>query len=191
MTKAKTKKTPHLFLDRDGVLVVDHHYVHKLQDLEIFPDVPEALRLARSLGFRIVVVTNQSGIARGYFTLEDTEAFHAEMDRQLQLMDSACIDHYYICPHHPKGSVAPYAELCNCRKPKPGLLMQADKDVPVDWQSSVLIGDKISDIECAHSQGMAGIQLDRGQYPIHQKAEAVTDSLLKAVEQIAQQWRKP
>ena len=181
MTKAKTKKTKYLFLDRDGVLVVDHHYVHKIEDLELFDDVATSLQKAKLLGFRLAVVTNQSGIARGYFSLEDTHRFHEALNRSLIANKAPPIDAFYICPHHPKGSIEEFRRDCECRKPKTGLLMQANRDLTVDWQRSFLIGDKVSDIDCAHQQNLKAIQINHGQYPIHPQADGVVTQLSEAI----------
>jgi D-glycero-D-manno-heptose 1,7-bisphosphate phosphatase len=127
-----------VFLDRDGVLNVRimNGYVTCPEDLEILPGVPEALQRLKDLGMRLVVVTNQQGIAKGLMSASNLTEIHRHLDAATHHL----IDHYYYCPHFTH-------EACLCRKPKPGMLDQADRDTPVDWQHSCLIGDSDSDIE--------------------------------------------
>jgi D-glycero-D-manno-heptose 1,7-bisphosphate phosphatase len=150
---------PAAFLDRDGVLNVDHGYVHRPERLEWIADAPEVVRMLNEAGSAVIVITNQSGVARGYFGESDVKRFHAHMQEELKAR-GAHVDAFYYCPHHPQGSVAPYAIACNCRKPKPGLLEQAARDFVIDRKRSFLIGDKDDDVAAAQAFGVRGIKFD-------------------------------
>ena len=182
-TMAQTTSKPAIFLDRDGVLIEDFGYVHKVEDVKLFGDTASSLIQLRDQGYHLIVVTNQSGVARGYFSLQEVDNCHEEIQRQLQASKIA-IDKFYTCPHHIKGSVAGFAIECRCRKPEPGLIEQALEDFDINLEESFIIGDKISDIDCGLSKGIKGIQIDRGQYPVHSKPFAVVSSLSEAVGRI-------
>lgn len=170
-------KKPAAFLDRDGVLNRDHGYVYRPQDLEILPGVLEGLRLLKDKGYWLIVVSNQSGVARGLFSSADVEGFHRAMDEKFRDSLGFGIDAFYFCPHHPQGSVLEWAQECTCRKPKPGLIEQAARDFPIDWSRSFMVGDKASDIACAEAAGIAGIQIAASQYEAHKKPFALLTSL--------------
>lgn len=148
-----------VFLDRDGTINVDHGFVARPDDLEFMPGAVEALRLLRGAGFALVVVTNQSGVARGYHTEEDVRAFHDEMNRRLAV-DGARIDAFCYCPHHPEGTVPRYSRACECRKPGAALYRQAIADLDIDPRRSFAVGDKVSDIVPAVTLGATGILLE-------------------------------
>jgi D-glycero-D-manno-heptose 1,7-bisphosphate phosphatase len=167
MDLTRQNKRPAAFLDRDGVLIKDHGYVYKTEDLEILPGVLEGLRFLRQHSYLLIVVSNQSGVARGLFTAKQVDEFHREL--QLQLNDSLGfgLDGIYYCPHHPQGSIESLAIECDCRKPGIGLVENATRDFAIDWNRSILIGDKDSDITCAHRASLVGIQVMNGQYEAH------------------------
>lgn len=142
-----------LFLDRDGVINVDIGYLFDPAQLEFIPGAIEAMKEAQIRGYDIIVVTNQSGVARGYYTEEDVKALHAEMSRRLET-DGVKILAYYYCPHHPEGTVESYKQDCNCRKPKPGMLIRAIEEWNIDIDGSFLVGDKPSDVQAAEAIGM-------------------------------------
>ena len=142
-----------LFLDRDGVINVDVGYLSDPAQLEFIPGAIEAMKEAQIRGYDIIVVTNQSGVARGYYTEEDVQALHAEMSRRLEA-EGVHILAYYYCPHHPEGTVEAYKKACDCRKPNPGMLTKAIEEWHVDVDGSFLVGDKPSDVEAAESIGM-------------------------------------
>lgn len=178
----KNQKIKALFLDRDGVINVDHGYVGKVDDLEIFDDVYVSLEVAKGLGFKIFVITNQSGVARGYFKLDAVNQVHAEINRRLNSKIATSIEHFFICPHHPSGKIEPFNVVCDCRKPEPGLIQQAKDQYPdLDLESSFVIGDKASDIACGINAGVRGIQIMRGPYDKHKNPWACADSLLEAI----------
>ena len=142
-----------LFLDRDGVINVDVGYLSDPVKLEFIPGAIEAMKEAQQRGYDIIVVTNQSGVARGYYTEEDVQALHAEMSRRLEA-EGVTILAYYYCPHHPEGTVEAYKQDCDCRKPNPGMLTKAIEEWNVDVDGSFLVGDKPSDAQAAEAIGM-------------------------------------
>lgn len=143
------------FLDRDGVLNVDKNYLFKIEDFEWQLGAIEAVKLLNEKGFYVIVVTNQSGIARGMYKEDDMHKLHEYMQNQLQ-QKGAKIDAFYHCPHHPEGKIFKYASFCECRKPKPGMIFQAIHDFDVDIKHSFLIGDKDIDIRAAEKAGIKG-----------------------------------
>jgi len=152
-------RRPAAFLDRDGVLNVDHGYVHKPEQLEWVKGAPEAVRLLNDAGYYVIVITNQSGIARGYFDDSALKSFHAHMQEKLAAQ-GAHIDAFYYCPHHPEGVIKSLAVRCHCRKPSPGLLEQAASEWPIDLSASFLIGDKDDDMTAAAAFHIPGIRFN-------------------------------
>ena len=148
--------TPALFLDRDGVINVDRGYVHTPEAFELIDGAADCIRAFNDRGWYVFVVTNQSGIARGYYTEDDMHALHAHMASELDAAAGARIDRVYFCPYHAEGEVARYRKDSIDRKPRPGMLLQAMADFPVHREHSFLIGDKDSDLEAARAAGVAG-----------------------------------
>ena len=183
MIKLKTvDKTKAVFLDRDGVINVDKGYVYKAEDLVFTPHIFEALKGLQQKGYALFVVTNQSGVARGYYTEQDVVDFHKEMDLQLKAKDIT-ITSWYYCPHHLKGQDKAYQLECHCRKPKTGMIDAALKEHPaIDINNSFMVGDKISDIDCGLAAGLKTIQIDTGRYPLHHNPGATCKSLYEALE---------
>lgn len=138
-----------VFLDRDGVLNEDSGYTHRIEDLKLLPGVPAALAELRLRGFKLIVITNQSGVARGYFDEAAVAAFHAALDAELVKQGGAAPDAYFVCPHLPDAKIAAYAKQCECRKPLPGMVFQAIKKFNIDAASAFFVGDRDSDVECA------------------------------------------
>jgi D-glycero-D-manno-heptose 1,7-bisphosphate phosphatase len=161
------------FLDRDGVLNIDHGYVHRPERLEWVTGAPEAVRLLNEAGLPVIVITNQSGVARGYFGEADVARFHAHMQDELRA-HGAHIDAFYHCPHHPQGKVAQFAVDCDCRKPKPGMLERAARDFVIDRARSFLIGDKEDDVSAAQAFGARGIRFDA-------KTQSLVEVVRKAI----------
>ena len=135
-----------VFLDRDGVINVDKGYVHKIEDFEFTKGAIKALKYFQSLGYMLIIVTNQSGIGRGYYTLKDFQKLTTWMKNRLKA-DGIEIKEVYFCPHSPD-------EKCTCRKPEPGMILKAAKDYDIDLKKSWMIGDKKSDIEAAKRAGI-------------------------------------
>ena len=159
VSAAQSNLRPAAFLDRDGVLNVDHGYAYKPEDLELIPGAAAAVRLLNEAGYLVIVVSNQSGVARGYFDEAAVRQFNAQLKDALRTRD-AHIDAFYYCPHHPDGKVSAFAVSCRCRKPQPGLLEQAARDWPIDRARSFLVGDKDDDIPAAQAFGIRGARFD-------------------------------
>lgn len=159
--KIPKRRRPALFLDRDGVLNHDHGYVHRFEDFHWIDGAREAVKLANDLGWYVIVVTNQAGIARGYYTEEAVAVLHARVQQDLQAL-GAHVDAFYFCPHHPEGAVPDLSVACSCRKPQPGMLQAALRDWPIDASHSLLIGDKDSDVAAAAAVGIAGFRFHGG-----------------------------
>ena len=140
------------FLDRDGVLIEEANYLKDPDKVKLIPGVPAALRRVREAGFLVIVVSNQSGVARGYFTENEVLAVQARINEILSV-EGAAVDDYFNCPHHPAGSVPSYAKDCECRKPSPGMILEAAKKYGIDISASFLVGDKLSDIEAGKAAG--------------------------------------
>ena len=149
----------YVFLDRDGVLVRDKEHIHKVEDLEILPGVTEGLRSLRDLGFRFIVVSNQAGIAKGYYKHEDAHNFNDELRGELA-EEGVTIEAIYICPHHPN-----HTGECLCRKPKTGMLEQAARHFSISPKNAFLVGDKDSDIEAGGCWGCKTFRIINDQYP--------------------------
>jgi D-glycero-D-manno-heptose 1,7-bisphosphate phosphatase len=142
-----------VFFDRDGVLNLDHGYVGNVERFEWIEGAPEAVRLVNQSGRLAFVVTNQSGVARGFFDEADVQAVHAHMQRELRGI-GAHVDEFRYCAHHPHGSVARYVCDCGCRKPRPGMIVDLIARWNVDPAASLMIGDKPSDLEAARAAGV-------------------------------------
>lgn len=147
-----------VFLDRDGTVNMEKNHLYKSEYWEWIPGVREAIKGFNELGFAVIVVTNQSGIARGMYNAEDVNRLHSFVDSQL-LEFSAHIDGYYFCPHHPDFGEN---RNCSCRKPKPGLLIKAGKEHGIDFSRSFTIGDKISDALAGLAAGTGAILVATG-----------------------------
>ena len=135
-----------IFLDRDGVINIDHGYVHKIENFEFVPGIFEALRHFRDLGYKLIIVTNQSGIGRGYYSEEDFWKLSNWMQERL-MAEGIEITEIFHCPHHPDSG-------CGCRKPEPGMILEAIKKYDIDPERSWMIGDKPSDLEAAQRAGV-------------------------------------
>ncbi|MGE5618066.1 MAG: D-glycero-alpha-D-manno-heptose-1,7-bisphosphate 7-phosphatase [Sphingomonadaceae bacterium] len=150
-----------VFLDRDGTLIRNHPFVCDPDGIELLDGVPEGLRLLKAAGYLLIVVTNQSGIARGFFTERQLAVMHRRLGAMLEERGAA-IDGWYYCPHHPEGVVPRYARRCECRKPAPGLVLRGCGDFHVDPRSSWLIGDILDDVEAGKRVGTRAILIDLG-----------------------------
>ncbi|MBS1720992.1 MAG: HAD family hydrolase [Armatimonadetes bacterium] len=155
-------KKPCAFLDRDGVINVDHDYVHLPEQLEFIPTAPEAIRWLNENGYLVVVVTNQSGIARGKFTQEQFYRFTEYLDERLA-EHGAHIDATYHCPYHPDGIVPEFTMESQLRKPAPGMLLKAMAEHPIEVRGSFLIGDNVRDVSAAERAGIPGYLFLEGE----------------------------
>jgi UDP-N-acetylmuramoyl-tripeptide--D-alanyl-D-alanine ligase len=161
---------PAIFLDRDGVLNADHGYVYKVEDLVILDGVGKGLKRFQDLGYLLLVITNQSGVARGLYTLADVDIFNRALAERIRDENGVKLDDFFICPHHPDGSVPEFSFPCTCRKPKTGLIEQAVEKWQVDLGRSIIIGDKPSDIDLAVNANIPGIQISITRYGVSDKA---------------------
>lgn len=150
-----------VFLDRDGTLVEARHYPSRPEELVLCADVGPELAALQAAGFRLAVVTNQAGIAHGYFTEADLTAMHLHLRRELAAF-GVRLDAIYACPHHQEGTVAPFNVACDCRKPAPGMLLRAADELGVDLARSWLVGDVLDDVEAGHRAGCRTVLVDRG-----------------------------
>ncbi|MFQ5657425.1 MAG: D-glycero-alpha-D-manno-heptose-1,7-bisphosphate 7-phosphatase [Candidatus Methylomirabilales bacterium] len=155
------KGAPAVFLDRDGTIIEDPGYLSDPSGVRLLPGVGEALGLLQKQGFRLVMVTNQSGVARGLLTEATVEQMNMRLETLLEA-ERVTLTGVYYCPHHPEG-IAPYREACNCRKPRGGLVERAMKEHGLDLRNSYVIGDKLVDVELARQMGMPGILVLTGQ----------------------------
>ena len=149
--------TSAVFLDRDGVINVDHGYVSTWEQFEFLPGVPEALRELQDAGYLLVVVSNQSGIGRGYYSAADVESLNQAIAQYLDSAVGVTLSGFYHCPHHPTEAEGEFRRQCECRKPAPGMIRQAVLDHGIDVKTSLLVGDKDSDIEAGRAAGVAGL----------------------------------
>ena len=141
-----------LFLDRDGVVNINHGYVFRPQDIEFIEGIFELCRQAQSKGYRIVIVTNQSGIARKYYSQHDFQMLTKWLEHQFWRRGIK-ITHTFYCPHHPQAT-RPYGLSCSCRKPRPGMLNRAQRYYRLDLANSIMVGDSLSDMLCAKKAGL-------------------------------------
>jgi len=173
-------KSGYILLDRDGTVIEEKNYLRDPAGVALLPGAVEGMRLLRDAGFGLVLITNQSGIGRGYFTLEDLDRVHERL-RELLIEVGISLDGIYICPHAPE-------QECECRKPKPKLALDAARDLGFDLTRSWMIGDKAADVGLARNCG-AGAVLVRTGYGAEAEAEGVkpeifADNLLDAAQQI-------
>ncbi|MDE6364254.1 MAG: HAD family hydrolase [Lachnospiraceae bacterium] len=149
-------KRPAVFLDRDGVLTVEKGYVTAKKDMEIFSYVAECIKQIHLKGYYAIVVTNQSGVARGLFT----EEILREMNNEL--IDRTGVDAVFYCPHHPEGKIKQYRCLCHCRKPETGMFEMACKQFNIDIEKSYMVGDRAGDIVVGKNLGVKTVLVDSG-----------------------------
>ncbi len=145
-----------LFLDRDGTINFDYHYVHSADQFVFIPGIVELIKKFNEAGWLVIVVTNQAGVARGYYDEKTVQDLHRWVDRQLE-KQNARIDAWYYCPHHPEYGVGKYKKECHCRKPDTGMIEEAMRDFDIDIPHSIMYGDKPWDVECGERMGMKGI----------------------------------
>jgi len=150
-----------VFLDRDGTINEEVGYLDRLEKLRLVPGAAEAIRLINRSGMKAVVVTNQSGVARGFFTEAFVDEVHSHLREMLQ-EEGASLDGFYFCPHHPTEGRGRYLRSCNCRKPSPGLLLRAIEELSLEPERSYMVGDTLKDIEAASRIGARGILVRTG-----------------------------
>lgn len=171
---------PAVFIDRDGVINVDHGYVHKVDDFEYVDGVFEATRKLKEMGYLLVLVTNQSGIARGMFSEDEFMSLTEWMD--WNFVDNGVeFDGIYYCPHHPEHGVGDYKQDCDCRKPKPGMFNTAKSFLKIDMDNSVMIGDKAEDMMAAEAAGVGTRILVKTGKPVTEKGEQLASTVLDSI----------
>ena len=153
-----------VFLDRDGTVTEEVGYLTRLDMLKLIRGAGTAIKRLNEAGYKVVLVTNQSGVARGYFPESLVDEAHSLLRRML-MDDGALLDGIYYCPHHPTAGKEKYAIVCGCRKPETGLLDRAAKDLAIDLKQSFMVGDKWSDVELGHRAGMRSILVRTGFSP--------------------------
>jgi D-glycero-D-manno-heptose 1,7-bisphosphate phosphatase len=176
-----------VFLDRDGTLIEERGYLDRLDLLELFPFAADALRLLRRAGYATVVITNQAAIGRGIIDEPFLATVHAEIDARLAL-GGARIDRYYHCPHHPDAAIPALRQVCGCRKPAPGMIEQACRELGLDPGRSVMVGDRWLDVQCGKAAGTRAIMVRTGHgaheeehVPGGVRADAILNNLMEAV----------
>jgi D-glycero-D-manno-heptose 1,7-bisphosphate phosphatase len=181
-----------VFLDRDGTLSEEVGYVNHIDRFHVFPWSAAAIRKLNGAGVPVVLVTNQSGVARGYFPEILVEETHAKLQAELARFE-ARLDAIYYCPHHPHGKVAAYRKPCKCRKPAPGMLQRAARDLDLDLSASFVVSDRYKDLSMGFQTGARGVLLlsgyGKGEYLYHKdtwprQPDYVAVHLLEAVDWI-------
>lgn len=155
------KKNIAVFLDRDGTINEEVGYLDSLDKLKIISGAYEAIRLINESGMKAVVISNQAGVARGLFTEDFVQITNEHLQTALR-QKGAYIDNFYYCPHHPTEGIGIYLQQCNCRKPAPGMLLQAAQDLNIDLTRSYFVGDTFRDMEAAKKAGVKGVLVKTG-----------------------------
>ena len=168
MTNIKNKA---IFLDRDGTINVEKNYLYKIEDFEFENGVIEALQILQKLGFKLIVISNQSGIGRGYYTKDDADKLFQYMKDELK-KNKVEINGIYYCPH--------FKEECNCRKPKLGLFYKAQKDFDIDFSKSYAIGDKLRDVSICNKEKVKGFIITKENNLEHGENVSLCKDILKA-----------
>jgi D-glycero-D-manno-heptose 1,7-bisphosphate phosphatase len=183
-----------VFIDRDGTISEEVGYVNHPSRFRLLPHSAEAIRTLNQAGWLAVLVTNQAGVARGYFSENMIQEVHARLESEL-MQEGARLDGIYYCAHHPTVGELPYRLDCDCRKPKPGLIQRAASDLDIDLAQSWMVGDRFGDVELAHNAEIHSVLVltgyGRGEWE-HQRSswsiqpEIVAENLLEAVREICQ-----
>ena len=185
-------KRPAVFIDRDGTISEEVGYVNHPTRFRLFPYAAEAIRILNDAGWLAIVITNQAGVARGYFSEDVIHKIHDRLETELQ-NESARLDAIYYCAHHPSVGDPPYRLDCDCRKPKPGLIQQAARDFEIDLAASWMAGDRYSDVELARNAGLQSAFVlsgyGRGEWEYQsdkwqERPDLVCENLLEAVKSI-------
>ena len=175
------------FLDRDGIINIDHGYVVESADFQFVDGFKALYKSLIDNNFKPVIITNQSGIARGYFTYEQLDQFHRHINGELEKSNLPAITDIYICPHHPKGTVPEFTKECSCRKPETGMILNFMKDNQLSSlpKGSIMIGDKKSDVGIGLAMELKTFQLDSGKYEVHPDAHFTVSHLEEIVSEIS------
>lgn len=182
-----------VFLDRDGVLIEDVHLLRHPDDIRILTGVPQALQQLKVAGFSLVVVSNQTVVARGLLSEDEVVRLHWQVLHRLELSGAPSLDGFYFCPHHPNATIHTYRVDCDCRKPQPGLLLRAAREQGIDLSASYLIGDRTTDIMAGASAGCGTVLVHTGAHmapPIefHEPMDSIHPDYTCAALGHASQW---
>ncbi|MBZ4683916.1 MAG: D-glycero-D-manno-heptose 1,7-bisphosphate phosphatase [Fusobacteriaceae bacterium] len=158
-----------IFIDRDGTINVEKNYLHKIEDFEFIENSEKAIKIFKELGYLVIVITNQSGIARGYYNENDVKILHNHINEALKNNYNVEIDDFYYCPHHTKGNIKEYSIECKCRKPEPEMFIKAKEKYNIDFLNSYMVGDKLSDLEGAIKLGIEPIFVKTGHGKIEEE----------------------
>lgn len=184
-----------VFIDRDGTLSEEVGYINHVSRFQLFPYAAEAIKELNQNDWLAIVITNQAGVARGYFSEDMVHAVHKKMAEDLAV-SGAKLDAVYYCAHHPSVGQPPYRVDCDCRKPKPGLIERAARDLNIDVKSSWMVGDRYSDVQLAHNAGLKSMFVmsgyGRGEWEHQQqdwtlKPDMTAENILEAVRLIVEQ----
>ncbi len=178
---------PAVFLDRDGTMIHEVQFLRRFDDLTWFPSTIDAVRLLNRAGFVVCVTTNQSGVGRGYYTEDDVKAIHERMQQDIDAA-GARIDAWFYCPHHPDAVVDELRLVCDCRKPRPGMVRRAADRFGIELSRSFVVGDRLTDVGLAESVGARGVlvRTGYGEHTLHENGDAapgaalVADNLMEA-----------
>lgn len=178
-----------LFLDRDGTINEELEFISSPDEVILIPNSAKAIRQANQMGIRVFVITNQSGVARGFIKEEELAAVHNKLVELLN-REGAHLDAIYFCPHHPEHGELPYKMECECRKPNSGMLKQAEKEFGINLEKSFVVGDRIADVQTAHAVGATGILVltGYGKYQLNEikseniKVDYIANDLYDAIQ---------
>lgn len=186
------KKNKAVFLDRDGTINCNGRYIGNIKELRLLPGAASAIRKLNKAGFKVIVVTNQSGIARGYFPESAVKKVNQELQRRLKKR-GAYIDKFYYCPHYPEAKIAKYRKKCYCRKPAPGMLFKAASQLNINLKRSFMVGDMPTDIQAGNTAGCKTIFVLSGlgkkmikklEKPKNIKPDFIVRNLFSAIQKI-------
>ncbi|MEK2481977.1 D-glycero-beta-D-manno-heptose 1,7-bisphosphate 7-phosphatase [Providencia stuartii] len=178
-----SKGIPAIFLDRDGTINIDHGYVHKIDDFQFIEGAIEAMAELKKMGYALVVVTNQSGIGRGIYSEDSFMQLTEWMD--WSLADRGVdLDGIYFCPHHPEAKDKEYRQDCDCRKPKPGMLLDAQSFLNIDMASSIMVGDKLADMQAGKAAKVGTTILVKSGEAVSEEAIANADMVIKSIAEL-------
>lgn len=175
-----------IFLDRDGTINKEVNYLFRPDDLILINGTAEAIRIFHELGYKVIIITNQAGIARGYYEQQDVVRLHKYIN-DILAEQGALIDYYYYCPHHPEGIVKQYKKICKCRKPHIGMIEQAVKDFDIDLSESIIVGDKEIDVQTGKNAGMKKSVLVRTGHHLEEE-NTVADAIYNNLFEFAQSY---
>lgn len=184
-----SKGIPAIFLDRDGTINVDHGYVHKIDDFQFIEGAIEAMAELKKMGYALVVVTNQSGIGRGVYTEDQFMQLTEWMDWSLADRDVE-LDGIYFCPHHPEATIENYREDCNCRKPKPGMLLDAQSVLDIDMAASIMVGDKLADIQAGKAAHVGTTVLVKSGQKVTDEAISSADIVINSIAELPEALKR-